>query len=449
MVHQGYAWLGIALSVALGVQAQNSPLSGLAPRGAVQASDIIPIMPAGGAQLMQTTVGAIIAPASAGATGTVQSVNLNLPGAFTCTGGPITASGTISCALANESANSFLAGPASGGAAAPSFRAIQIADLFGGAGASSSTFLRGDGAWATAGAGSVTSVGLSLPTIFAVSGSPVTGSGTLMGALVSEMANAFFAAPNGSSGTPTFRLMATADLPASGVTAGVYVSPNSVTVNSAGQVTGIVGNQLCIVNSCAAPLLSTFTWVNPGSASASQPIANGPIALSLPDSGSTCCTWRGIFQSVTACPWKVTAALQASVPTSNNVDLNGLYLYNGTKLIGFELEETNSGYIQRIEHITNVTTDGSTPWNSASGWSMRNDYNGIIFEQIRDDCTNYYFDSSVNGVTYYTLYQEAVGSYMTATEVGYGGDQSQGATSPLLLSLTNWVPEPDANLNGP
>ncbi len=166
--------------------AQNSPLSGLAPRGAVQASDIIPIMPAGGAQLMQTTVGAIIAPASAGATGTVQSVNLALPGAFTCDGGPITTSGTINCALANESANTFLAGPTSGSAAAPTFRAIAINDLFGGAGASGSTFLRGDGTWAAAGSGSVSSVGLSLPGVFTVSGSPVTGSGTLTGAFISE-----------------------------------------------------------------------------------------------------------------------------------------------------------------------------------------------------------------------------------------------------------------------
>jgi hypothetical protein len=43
----------------------------------------------------------------------------------------------------------------------------------------SSSFLRGDGACAAAGAGSVTSVGLTMPSGFSVSGSPVTGSGTL------------------------------------------------------------------------------------------------------------------------------------------------------------------------------------------------------------------------------------------------------------------------------
>lgn len=45
---------------------------------------------------------------------------------------------------------------------------------------SSSTFLRGDGSWQSiAGAGTVTSVGVSVPTGFSVSGSPVTSSGTI------------------------------------------------------------------------------------------------------------------------------------------------------------------------------------------------------------------------------------------------------------------------------
>lgn len=63
------------------------------------------------------------------------------------------------------------------------------------------------------GSGSVTSVGLSLPAIFTVSGSPVTGSGTLSATLASQTANTVFAAPNGSAGAPTFRTIVAADLP--------------------------------------------------------------------------------------------------------------------------------------------------------------------------------------------------------------------------------------------
>jgi hypothetical protein len=61
--------------------------------------------------------------------------------------------------------------------------------------------------------GTVTSVGLSLPNIFSVSGSPVTTSGTLTGSLASQTANRVFAAPNGSNGTPSFRALVAGDIP--------------------------------------------------------------------------------------------------------------------------------------------------------------------------------------------------------------------------------------------
>lgn len=61
--------------------------------------------------------------------------------------------------------------------------------------------------------GTVTSVGLSLPGIFSVSGSPVTGADTLTASLVSQTQNLVWASPNGSSGAPTFRALADADVP--------------------------------------------------------------------------------------------------------------------------------------------------------------------------------------------------------------------------------------------
>jgi trimeric autotransporter adhesin len=62
--------------------------------------------------------------------------------------------------------------------------------------------------------GTVTSVALSSPgVIYTVSGSPVTTSGTLQLNLISQTANTFLAAPNGSNGTPTFRAIVSADLP--------------------------------------------------------------------------------------------------------------------------------------------------------------------------------------------------------------------------------------------
>lgn len=73
--------------------------------------------------------------------------------------------------------------------------------------------LDGIAAGATANTGTVTSVGLSLPNIFTVSNSPVTTSGTLTAILASQSQNHVFAAPNGSSGTPSFRALVATDIP--------------------------------------------------------------------------------------------------------------------------------------------------------------------------------------------------------------------------------------------
>jgi hypothetical protein len=64
------------------------------------------------------------------------------------------------------------------------------------------------------GGGTVTSVALSLPDLFTVSGSPVTGSGTLTATLASQTAAQVFAAPAATAGAPTFRALVAGDIPA-------------------------------------------------------------------------------------------------------------------------------------------------------------------------------------------------------------------------------------------
>lgn len=64
------------------------------------------------------------------------------------------------------------------------------------------------------GSGTVTSVGLSLPAIFSVSGTPVTTAGTLTGSLANQSANTIFAGPtSGGAAAPTFRSLVASDIP--------------------------------------------------------------------------------------------------------------------------------------------------------------------------------------------------------------------------------------------
>ncbi len=61
--------------------------------------------------------------------GTVTSVGLSLPSVFSVTNSPITGSGTLTGSLATQNANTVFAGPATGSAAAPDFRALVAADI--------------------------------------------------------------------------------------------------------------------------------------------------------------------------------------------------------------------------------------------------------------------------------------------------------------------------------
>jgi hypothetical protein len=140
-------------------------------------------------------------------------------------GGALT--GNVTLTLASQAASTLLGNPSTS-SGIPS--AITI-----GSGLDLST---GGVLSATGGGGSVTSVGLSLPSQFTVTGSPVTGSGTLTGTWNSQSANLIFAGPSsGASAAPTFRSMVTGDLPSNIEVSGhIYANYSSGSPGSTGAV---------------------------------------------------------------------------------------------------------------------------------------------------------------------------------------------------------------------
>lgn len=110
---------------------------------------------------------------------------------------------------------------------------------------SSATFLRGDGSCQTpagGGGGTVNSVALAAPSVFGVTGSPVTNTGTLTLAFASgQTANSFLASPDGTTGAVGLRLIVADDLPpidlTSGVTGTLPVANGGTAVTSLGNLT--------------------------------------------------------------------------------------------------------------------------------------------------------------------------------------------------------------------
>ena len=180
---------------------------------------------------------ALVGVGSSNTNGTVTSVALGMPNIFTVTGSPITSSGTLNVSLANQTSGSgVFAAPYTGSSAAPAFRGLvgqDISSIFTTgsnvvitpSGTSINVSLTGVGSSNTN--GTVTSVGLSAPSFLAVSGSPVTTSGTLGLALVSQPCSTLLIAPT-AGGLPTFRNLLAADLP---ITAGSNIS---LAVNATG-----------------------------------------------------------------------------------------------------------------------------------------------------------------------------------------------------------------------
>ncbi len=121
--------------------------------------------------------------------------------------------------------------------------------LFPGSQGAAGTVLQNNGSgglsWVpmSSGSGTVTSVALSLPNIFSVSGSPITTAGTLSASLATQLQNTVFAAPNGSGGTPTFRALVAADIPSLNYevpltfSTGLTRSTNTITVNASQNIT--------------------------------------------------------------------------------------------------------------------------------------------------------------------------------------------------------------------
>jgi hypothetical protein len=168
-------------------------------------------------------------------TGTVTSVAASAGSGISVSGSPITSSGTLTITNTDLGSSQSIFKNIANSAGTTQFSAGSNSDTirFAGSGAASVSF---DVATKTVtvstsgGAGTVTSVGLSLPTMFSVSGSPVTGSGTLTATLASQTANTVFAAPNGTAGAPTFRALVAADIP----------TLNQNTTGTAANVTGTV-----------------------------------------------------------------------------------------------------------------------------------------------------------------------------------------------------------------
>lgn len=190
------------------------------------------------------------------------------------------------------------------------------------------------------------------------------------------------------------------------------------------------------------PLLSAFTWVNQGTASAKQTVANGPIQITVVDNASA--NWRLLKQAVPATPYKLVVQLRSTRPRAANSQAACLYFYDGTKLEGFEFLSALAGVAPSIFKMNDTVGTGRSQvsagyFTSEVGQSV-DSFNAPVWLQFRNDGTSIYFDWSVDGVNFTNLYSETMATFITPTAIGIGAlSVANDASQWVEVNLLAWA----------
>ena len=256
-------------------------------------------------------------------TGTVTSVGLALPSIMSVSGSPVTTTGTLTGTLTTQAANSLFAGPISGVGATPTFRALTTADIAG------------------LGVGTVTSVGMTVPSILSVTPSTITTSGSFALSLTTESANQIFAGPSsGAAATPTFRSLTSADIPALPYGTGTVTSVG-LSLPGIFTVTGSPVTTSGTLTATLATETANYVFAGPTSGAAVAPSFRALVSTDIPALS---------YQSVVA-PTTVTTATY-SISTTDLWVINN---YAGSLTLTLPTASSYSGRVLNIQNYQAFT----------------------------------------------------------------------------------------------
>lgn len=219
---------------------------------------------------------------------------------------------------------------------------------------------------APGGTGTVTSVGLALPgSLFTVTGSPVTTSGTLTGSFVNQAQNSVFAGPTSGSGVPVFRSLVAADIPSlssgfigvlpianGGTNSSTALNNNRNIISSGGAIVesaAITANRALASNSSGIPVASTTTDTElgfvSGVTSSIQTQLNGKQAT-----GNYITALTG--DVVATGPGSVTATIQPLAVTTGKINNNAVDNTKLAQMPAFTFKANNTAGTANAQDIT-------------------------------------------------------------------------------------------------
>ena len=163
-----------------------------------------------------------------------------------------------------------------------------------------------------------------------------------------------------------------------------------------------------------------WTRVNWGTSTAT--LTNGEMILTPQNAAAD--NWRLLTQATPSTPWTFVIA---TVPNATGAGNAGFCLYDGTKIENL-LYSPNSNGLQVVKY-TNVTTFSTVAFTYPTSSFAQNSW---MYLKIQDTGTNLVFSYSPDGVNYSQAFTEAVGAFITPTQIGPCVDST---TAPVQMSV--------------
>jgi hypothetical protein len=401
--------------------------------------------------------GATVGPFSS-TTGTVTSVGLALPSSIlTVSGSPVTTSGTLTGTLATQTANYVWAGPTSGSAAAPTFRALVTADIPWTTPGTIGSGTPNTGAFTTISATGVITSTVSTGT------APFTVSSTTAVANLnaSLLLGNTWAAPGTIGGTTPGLITGTTITANTGFTGpigGASAAAGAFTTISA---TGVITSTLAIgtapfsiTSTTVVPNLNVSqllggTWAVPGTIGSTTPSTGKFTSVSTPTFLTTAgFTFTDSTNTTNPIVYTAGAIGVGYVTFANTLDASnsttaGLVASGGVaiaKSLQVGTTITASGAISVTAAAPQITVNGSSgqnaaiKWNAPTGTDCTQQFyvNGTIEYALHANTTTFYIVDSVNSSTWiqYTAGSTSAGYVTFANTL----DASNATTAAHVIS---------------
>lgn len=327
--------------------------------------------------------------------------------------------------LDSQSANTVFAGPTSGGAADPTFRAVVAADL--GTGTPDSTkFLRDDLTWQVpSGVGGGTVVwydeGNLAGTASIVN---VTGAGGTV-SVSSGTATVNISTGGTASGGDSTYTAAYASRPAASNDGDLFLPSDGFVIE---RDTGAAWVPWGPLFPFTAPVSGDFAWINQGSATIDT--TYGGIYLYAPALAGNSLKIRK--KTAPSVPYVITAFMLPHIYGANYSSCGLCWRESSSgKIITFNLL-WNGNHLIAVTKFNDATTFNS----DVSYVSLPNA--SWLWLKIEDNNTNRLAHWSSDGRHYHQFYSEARTTFMTADEVGFYANANQ-STYPAGMTLLSWT----------